>query len=364
VATQEPTDLLPLSDAPPDPEQTRRTRRRGRRVLLVVLAVLSGLLLSLAAGIWTVTNHYAGNVRRVPSALPAVPDSERPPRPAGNGLTFLLVGLDRRSDVPTTGDNAEDELWEPGAQRTDSIMIVRLTADRKHAYVASIPRDAWVSIPGRGSAKINAAFSFGGPALLVLTVEKVTGIRIDHVAMIDWDGFRSLTDALGGVTVSIPQDSTDSARGRQWKAGTYTLRGNDALDYVRQRYGLPNGDLDRVARQQNFLRAVMQKTLKQGTLTNPFTLTRLLGAVTDTVSVDDSLSNGDLRSLALSLRHLRNDDVTFLTAPFGRFARIRGQSAVILDDVKAKALWEAIRTDELPGYLERYGESPLGSAVN
>jgi LCP family protein required for cell wall assembly len=298
VVSQESPDLLPLTDSPPDPDQTRRTKRRGVRLLLVVLAVLGVLLLCAAGGIWALTNHYAGEVRRLPSAFPAIPDSERPAKPAGNGLTFLLVGVDSRAEAPSTGEEASEPLWKPGAQRSDSLMIVRLTADRRQAYVVSVPRDSWVPIAGHGSAKINAAFSYGGPALLVDTVEKLTKIRIDHVAIIDWDGFRSLTNALGGVTVTIPRDSYDSARRRQWRAGRYTLRGDDALDYVRQRHGLPNGDLDRAARQQNFLRAVMDKTLQQGTLSNPVRLTKLLGAVTHTVSVDDTLSNGDLRGLA------------------------------------------------------------------
>jgi LCP family protein required for cell wall assembly len=325
--------------------------------------MLAALALSFTAAIWSVTNYYAANVHRVRNVFPAIPEAERPAKQPGNGLTFLLVGLDRRSEVPTTGANAEGAVWKPGEQRSDSLMLVRITADRSRVYVVSIPRDSWVPIPGHDLAKINAAFSYGGPTLLVRTVEKLTGIRIDHLAVIDWDGFRSLTDAVGGVTITIPEDTYDSARRRQWRSGTYTLPGDDALDYVRQRYGLPNGDFDRVARQQNFLRALMDKALQQETLTNPVRLTRMLGSVTDAVTVDDTLSNNDLRSLALSLRHVRGGDVTFLTAPHAGLDRIRGQSVVLLDRDRTRALWQAVRTDALPEYTARYGDSSLGTAV-
>ncbi len=363
MVPQYATDLLPLTGDPQGEDKTSSRRRRTRRALLVALALLGVLALLATAGIWAVTNHYAGKVNRVEHAFPAIPEAERPPRQAGSGLTFLLVGLDRRSDEQTTGDGAGEPLWRPGQQRSDSLMLVRLTADRRHAYVVSIPRDSWVPVPGHGHAKINAAFSYGGPALLVDTVEKLTRIRVDHVAMIDWDGFRALTDALGGVTLTIPQDTYDSARQRQWRAGTYTLRGDDALDYVRQRHGLPGGDFDRVARQQNFLRAVMDKTLRQDTLTNPVRLTKLTGAVTGAVSVDDTLSNSGLRDLALSLRRLRRDDVSFLTAPHARLDRIEGQSVVVLDKARTAALWAAVRGDALTGYLQRYGDASLGAAV-
>ncbi|MCI0687523.1 MAG: LCP family protein [Sporichthyaceae bacterium] len=244
--------------------------------------------------------------------------------------------------------------------------MVHLSADRERAYVISFPRDSWVEIPGHGRNKINAAFSLGGPTLYVRTMEQLTGIRIDHLAIIDWDGFIGLTNALGGIDVTIPQTVYDSANDRTWEAGQYHLNGTDALDYVRQRYGLPRGDFDRVQRQQNFLREIMHKTLSTGTLSNPLKLARVLDAVTKTVSVDDTLSNSELRGLALSLRSLRQRDVEFLTAPTLGTGMEGAASVVYLDEDRAERLFEAIKNDDVQGYLDRFGRSDerLGSQVS
>ncbi|WP_441249449.1 LCP family protein [Kitasatospora sp. McL0602] len=331
--------------------------RRRRRILISALAVLLGLVLLGVGGLWWGTNHYAGQVQRISGALPTTPSSSRPVKPpeAGKSLNFVLVGLDARSDLPTTGDAAKGPLWAYGAQRSDTIMVLHLSSDRKQAYVVSIPRDTWVAIPGHGSAKINAAFSWGGPPLLIETVEQYTGIHIDHFAAIDWSGFKSLTDAVGGVTLTIPDASYDSEQQRHWTPGTYTMDGATALAYVRQRYGLPGGDLDRIARQQNFLRALMTKAAGQVSLTDPFALSRLLDATAHAVSVDDQLSNSELRDLALSLRGLGTGSVTFVRPPLGQFVTIDGQSALTLDPNRAPALWKAIGTDRLAAWVSQYG---------
>lgn len=351
-------------DAPPGqepPQRGTRHRRRWRRVLIWVLALLLGLLAIGAVGLWWGTDHYAGQVQRIPGALPTVPAAQRPAKPpeAGKSLTFLLVGLDARSDLPTTGRSARAPLWVYGAQRTDTIMLLHLTSDRKNAYLVSIPRDTWVPIPGHGSAKINAAFSWGGPPLLVQTVEQFTGVRVDHFGAIDWDGFRSLTDAVGGVPVTIPQDSYDSQQNVHWKAGTQTMNGATALKYVRQRYGLPGGDLDRIARQQNFLRALMTKVHGSLSLTDPLRLSRIADATANAVSVDDQLSNSELRGLALGMRDLGTNHVTFVTAPLGQFVTIGGQDALTLDPSRTPQLWQAVSHDRLPAWVRQYG----GNAV-
>ncbi|MGF1431198.1 LCP family protein [Kitasatospora sp. LaBMicrA B282] len=342
-------------------DRVRRRRRRWRKVLMPSLALLLGfVMLGVGAVEWG-TNHYAGEIQRIPNALPNLPANELPVKPpqAGQSLTFLLVGLDARADLPTTGNAAGAPLWTYGAQRTDTIMLLHLTSDRSHAYLVSIPRDTWVQIPGHGMAKINAAFSWGGPPLLVQTVEQYTGIRIDHFGAIDWDGFTSLVNAVGGVTITIPADSYDPEQNRHWTAGTTTMDGTTALAYVRQRYGLPNGDLDREARQQNFLRALMTKTVGRISLTDPFELSTLLDATAKAVSVDDQLSNGELRDLALGMAQMGTGAVTFVQPPLGDFITVDGQDALNLDPVKAPALWQAIAADQLPGWLAKYGSGSV-----
>jgi len=332
-------------------------RRRSRRVLLWALAVLLVLTGGGVGGVYWMANHYASSVDRIPNAFPNVPESEQPKPVPNTGQTFLLVGLDARADAATTGGSAKAPAWKAGAQRSDTMMLMHIAADRKSVSVVSIARDTWVDIPGRGKAKINAAYSWGGPALMVQTVQNLTGIRIDHVAVIDWNGFKALTDAVGGVDITIPR--TIEARGdaRQWDQGTHHMDGAEALLYVRERHGLPNGDLDRTKRQQNFLRSLMNQTLSSGTLGSPSRLTGLLAGVGEVVSVDDRLSNTDLYDLAWSLRGLRGDDVRFMNAPFGGFDTIEGQSVVLLDQNAAVTLWQAVRNDRMDDYFAQHRTS-------
>ncbi|PJN24656.1 LCP family protein [Kitasatospora sp. CB02891] len=345
--------------------ETAPRRRRGRRLLLWTLAVLLVLFgAGFGALVWT-ADHYASSVARIPNAFPTG-GAGQPTAVPHSGQTFLLVGLDARADRPTTGQAAKAPAWQLGAQRSDTMMLMHISADRKSVSVVSIPRDTWVSVPGHGKAKINAAYSWGGPALMVQTVQDLTRIRIDHLAVIDWNGFRALTDAVGGVDITVPRTIEAKGDAREWLAGTHHMDGAEALLYVRERHGLPNGDLDRTKRQQNFLRALMLRTMNSGTLSSPAKLTGLLGTVGDVVSVDDRLSNSDLYDLAWSLRAVRPDGVHFMNAPFGGFDSVDGQSVVLMDDGAAGVLWDAMRTDRMDDYLTQHRTSAdtLGDNVD
>ncbi|WNI15797.1 LCP family protein [Actinacidiphila sp. ITFR-21] len=358
------------SDDPDRDEPARRTRRRRRtrRVLYGALVLLcAGVLLAAGTTYWAY-QHYTGRVDRIPNAFPTgVPESALPPPSKDGSQTFLLVGLDARSDLPTTGKDAKAPEWKPGAQRSDTMMLVHLPADHKHAYVVSLPRDSWVSVPGHGKAKLNAAFSWGGPPLLIDTVQRLTKVKIDHLAVIDWSGFKKLTDAVGGVDITV--DKTVSrlhggGPGAVWTAGTHHMDGDEALDYVRERYGLPNGDLDRAHRQQNFLRAVLVKMLSGGTFSNPLKLKRTLDQVTSVVSVDDQLSNGDLRGLVWGMRDVRSSDMAFMNAPVGGFDMIQKQSVVLLDANAADELWESMRNDTMTDFVATHSLDTLGDKVS
>ncbi|WP_131739568.1 LCP family protein [Actinomadura roseirufa] len=343
----------------PAGDHRRPRRRRWPRVLIAVGVFLALVVAGLGGLIWQRQSSYNGNIDRIKGAMPEA--GARRPGPNVTGTeNWLLVGSDSRADAATTGDGGA--VWQPGRQRTDTIMLLHLPADRRRAYVISFPRDSWVGIPGYGNQKINAAFSFGGPKLLIETVEALTGIRVDHYGAIDFAGFKSMTDALGGVTVDIKQSVYDPARKTQWNAGRQKLDGERALLFVRQRYNLPNGDFDRIRRQQAFLGALAKQAADGGTVTNPLKLDRFLSAFTKSISVDDGVSGGKLRSLALSLRHLHASDVTFLTTPY-RGTGTRGrQSVVLLDQAKAKALFSAVKTAEMPEYVRRHpGGNTLGT---
>ncbi|MFI7402294.1 LCP family protein [Streptomyces sp. NPDC049541] len=312
-----------------------------RRLLVLALATVLALLGLGAGAVWWGTNHYGDQVARIPDAFPTGP---RPPGPTAHhgGTTFLLAGVDSRSKRPTTGTNATTRLWRYGAQRSDTMMLVHLSGDKRTVHVMSIPRDSWVPIPGHGSAKVNAAFSWGGPPLMIQTVEQLTRTRVDHFGVIDWHGFKALTDAVGGVRITVAADSYDPVLQRHFAAGTHVMHGDEALAYVRQRHGVPGGELDRIKHQQQFLRSLVGEMRGKVSLTNPFGTARMLDAVTRAVSVDDRMSNGDLRDLVIGLRHLDESDARFTTAPIVRSEMIRGQYALILDRAKLRVRWHEV----------------------
>jgi LCP family protein required for cell wall assembly len=338
---------------PGDPPRAPRRRVLIRVLLVAVAAVL--LVVGITGLFLERQRAYDRNLQRIPGVFPAEPD--RPARAPGRAQNWLLVGSDRRADQATTGLDANEPLWRYGAQRADTIMLVHLPADRGRIYLVSFPRDAWVPIQGHGNAKLNAAFSFGGPPLLIATIERLTGVRLDHFAILDFEGFQSMTDALGGVDVRVARTVRDPARKVVWPGGIQHLDGARALDFVRQRHNLPGGDLGRIKRQQAFLKALAGQVVARGTLANPLKLNAFLEASTKAVSVDESLTISRLRSLALQLRSVHAGDLDFLTAPVAGTGTEGRQSVVYLDRVKGQPLYRALRTDAVAGYLAGAGGS-------
>ncbi len=319
--------------------------------MLICLFVLASIPLGI--GLY-VEHRLSANVSRIPGVFDGLVDRpDRAPGQAGEAVNILIVGTDRRSDVPTTGSEARAAAWIPGAQRSDALMILHISADRRSASIVSIPRDTWVNVPGYGMNKINAAFSFSGPALAIQTVEYFTGVRIDHLAVVDWAGFEALVDSVGGIDVTVPETVVDSARDVRWAAGVHRLDGAAALDYVGQRYGLPNGDLDRVARQQVVLRTLMQAALRQEMRKDPVMLFDFLDTLTRYLSVDDDWSTKDLLRLVVSMRDFRSDDLIYLTMPVAGFGTERGQSVVYADQQVARGLWGALVADEVDEWAAR-----------
>jgi LCP family protein required for cell wall assembly len=340
-------------DGPRNPPVQHRWLRR----VLISIGLL-GLVLALVvgSGLWFLSNRYGGNIDRVGNVFAGLDENARPAeaspadQPAATAVpvTFLLVGSDTRADI-ATGDLPD--------ARSDAIMIARVAADRQHAQVISIPRDSWVDIPGHGRDKINAAYAFGGPTLLVQTVEQLTGVRIDHYAAIDFDGLIQVTDDLGGVDVTVPE--TTSWGPYTFPAGVNHLDGDKARWYVGQRYGLAGGDFDRVKRQQNYLRAMFTKLFSQEVFTSPGTLDSSLLAVTTAVAVDEALGNGDLASLAYSLRGLTPANVAFFTAPVMGTGTEGSASVVYLDTNTGQRMWGYLQTDSLGANTAEFGDEAL-----
>ena len=339
-------------DAPTGSRPGNHNLRKALIGLLVCCAVLAAVP---AGAILYLEHRLSENITRIPGVFDGLDNRpDKPTGPAGDALNVLVIGTDRRSDVPTTGSDARAAAWVPGAQRSDALMLLHIAADRRSAAMISIPRDTWVNVPGYGMHKINAAFSFAGPSLAIETVELLTNVRIDHLAVIDWSGFEALIDAAGGITVDVPATVTDSARDVTWTAGEHLLDGEQALDYVRQRHGLPLGDLDRVARQQVVLRTLMEDALHQEMRKDPRMLYDFLDTVSQHLSLDSGWSTKDLVELVISMRSFTTANLRYLTMPVAGFGTEGAQSVVYGARRQARGLWGAVIADEVEAWVSRH----------
>ncbi|WP_082500213.1 MULTISPECIES: LCP family protein [unclassified Nocardioides] len=353
-------DAPPSPGAPADPAGPPAgppASRRARAAIMVGCTVLTTVLAAVGT-LLVVQSHLAGQVDRVDGVFTGLED--RPPRPssgpAADSMNILVMGTDRRADGLTTGTEADLEGWIPGAGRSDVMMLVHVDGDRAGASVVAFPRDSWVDVPGWGSHKINAAYSYGGPRLAVHTVEELTGLRVDHVAITDWTGYGSIIDAVGGVTVTVPRTVTDTRHDVVWAQGRQTLDGRQALLYVRQRYGLPGGDLDRIRRELAVARNLARGALRELGGPAPWDVYDLLDTVTRNVTVDSGWEVSDMRALLTELRGMTSDDITYLSAPVSGLGREGAESVVYLDRARADTLWEALRTDTVEAWAARHPE--------
>ena len=337
-----------------DGDSPDRGHRRLRRVLIGLGILVLAVALVAGCGMWFLTDRYAGNIDRVADVFGDL-DEEARPAPAtpaeeahDEPVTFLLVGSDTRADVP------EGELPDG---RSDAIMIARFSADRRHAQLISIPRDSWVDIPGHGRNKINASYAFGGPPLLVRTVEQLTQVRIDHYVAIDFEGLIQVTDDLGGVDVVVAETTSNGPY--TFPAGVNHLDGDQARWYLAQRKTLPGGDFDRVRRQQQYLQSMFGKLFSSNTFSDPGRLDAALLAVTGAVAIDDTLGNGDLLALAYSLRNVAPEDIDFFTAPVLGTGMEGPSSVVYLDGVSCERMWAYLRSDSLAQNADEFSNEAL-----
>jgi LCP family protein required for cell wall assembly len=331
---------------------TPAKRRRGLKIALCCLLAVGIVTAGAAGGLFLVANHLSGNIQRIPSVFRGVTRQPAMPAVSSHSMTILVAGSDIRSPRQTTGSGGHTAPFQPGEQRSDVLMLVHINADRKQVSFISIPRDSWVDVPGMGKMKINAALSLGGPPLMIKTVEQLTHVLINHYAVLDFRGFENLVGALGGVSVRVAR--TTSSRGVDFRQGLNRLTPSSALVYVRQRYGLPLGDLNRVQRQQNLIRTIMAGIASRGVLTNPFAMYRFLNAFTHSISVDSTFTNAAMLALANQLKGLPGSDFTFLTAPWRGFGTQSGQSVVYLNRPECATLWQAVRHDSVAAWAKRH----------
>lgn len=348
---------------------SRRSRRRHasaadrgfmtrRRVVAISASSLSVLAIAGAAGLWTAYNNLNSNIKTVEihtesgTGGVAAGSSGSGGVQASSGdhkaMNVLLIGSDSRD-----GDNGQYGDKNSGA-RSDTAMLLHVAADRKSATVASIPRDTMVQVPSctmpNGSAStaqlamFNSAYSTGGAACTVKTVETISDLTIDHVLVVDFTGFKNLVDAMGGVPVTMDKAVNDPDSHLNLPAGTTVLNGEQALAFVRARHNLGDGsDIGRMSRQQQFLNAALDTLNTNGTLDDPKKLYDVLDAATKALTTDPGLGSlNALADFASDLRRVPRQDITYLTVPWQWY---RPDPNRVQLAPKAQELFDAMRLD-------------------
>ncbi|MFD4760745.1 LCP family protein [Streptomyces sp. NPDC058439] len=313
---------------------------------------VSLVVLVAAGGGWWLYRKLDGNIRTDTSAAAELKayERERPATVVRDAENILLIGSDSRA-----GDNREYGRDDGGSQRSDTTILLHLAADRKSVTAMSLPRDLMVQIPvchtadGKATkkqfAQFNWAFEFGGTACTVRTVEKLTGVRIDHQMVVDFNGFKDMVDAVDGVEVCLKKPVDDPDAHLKLPAGRQKLDGEQALGYVRARKSIGNGsDTERMDRQQQFLGALVNKVQSNGVLLNPTRLYPVLDAATKALTTDPGLDTlKDLYELVRGLREVPTDKVQFLTVPRQPYAADPNRDELVQPD--ADRLFKQLRED-------------------
>ncbi|MFB7472328.1 LCP family protein [Kitasatospora sp. NPDC056184] len=358
-----------------------RGKKPARNVKKIVGWTAVGALVLIAGTGGAIYFKLSGNIKTIDSdAL----SKERPPEATAdaNGnkpVNILLIGSDSRG-----GDNSDLGGGDSEGARSDTTILLHVYADHKNAIGVSIPRNTLVTIPpcklpnGKWTKEqkgkdvlFNAAFTVGGtadgnPACTQNTVEKLTGVRVDHTIVVDFQGFAAMTKAVGGVEVCLPKDiyakdlneKLPTKGALVLKKGPQKVEGQPALDYVRLRHGIGDGsDIGRMKRQQAFMSSMISTVKKKGL--EPTTLLPLADAATKSLRVDEGLGTVDkLMSFALSLKNIDLHDLKFVTPPW-RYNEAN------LDLVKPDVdrLWEAIRADRTLDGKDATGQQPDAPAT-
>lgn len=341
-------DTTDTTDTAPGGRSGARPRRRWLRLAALGTSVL---VLAAAGGGWLLYQKLDGNIRTDVGTAKELRNhaAQRPGPPPGEAKNILLLGSDNRG-----GDNSAYGRDE-GSQRSDTAILLHISADRRSATGVSLPRDLMVDVPActrpDGSrtraqfAQFNWAFQFGGAACTIRTVEMLTGVRVDHHLVLDFAGFKSLVDAVGGVEVCLPGAVRDRDAKLVLPAGRQTLSGEDALGYVRARHGIGDGsDTERIRRQQQFLGSLVKKVRSNGVLLNPAKLYPVLHSATSALTADEGLDSlGELYELVRGVRDVPEDQVRFLTVPRQSYALDRNRDELVQPD--AGRLFAQLRED-------------------
>ncbi|WP_245232035.1 LCP family protein [Micrococcus lylae] len=334
MTSREPAELDELSDRHAEPD--RRRRRRWPWVLgaLATVVVVALVLVALYAG--ALARSYDDNRRTV--SAPNVTDGE------GGAVTVLLLGSDSRGEEGSPDVEGE---------RSDTMMVVHIPEDRSGVYVMSILRDLYVDIPGHGKGKINSALAKGGYELTVDTVEELLDIEVNHLVEIDFQGFRGVTEALGGVSVCNPTAFSSGVRNPSYfPRGEILLQDTAALRYVRERHAFARGDLTRVENQQRVVFGALDRFLSVDVLADPRRTMDVVSTLSRHLTVDEGLDSRRVAGYGWDLRSIGSDDVEMFTIPnAGGAVEESGQQVVLPDEQQLDRLKAAYARDDLGGYL-------------
>ena len=336
-----------------------------RRIGRVVLAVASGLVLIAtvaAASTNVLIGKLAGNIT-------AVDISENVTANTGadttqsltetdtetgtyQPLNIALIGSDTRSGAGNSGAHLGNAN-QFGGGRSDTVILLHIAGDRKSAIGVSIPRDTMITLPqckkggktvGGYQARFNVAYEIGGPGCTIKALEEMSGLTINNFLEVNFGGFKNIVDAVGGVEVCLATDVNDSKSGLKLSKGTHVIKGDEALAFVRVRHGISDGsDTSRIRRQQAFISSLMRKVLSGGTLLNPAELLGVLNAATQSLTADPQLADvNNLKDLALSMKDLKPNSVTFTTVPWLSNA---DRATLRVNTKRAQPIWDAMKND-------------------
>jgi len=352
------------------PARRPDVRRRLRVGLRLTCAALSFVILIGSGLAWATFQNFTNSVPHG-AAVPALADGATDPD--GKDQNILLVGNDSRAGATAAELKALSTGNDGGSVNTDTMMVLHIPANGSKATIISFPRDSWVSIPGHGKGKINSAYGTGyssakgagqsetaaqsaGLIQTIKTIDALTGLHVDHYMQVNLLGFYRISNAIGGVAVCLlaaQNPNTDSDQfGRGYSGinlpkGVSVIKGSQALAFVRQRHGLPAGDLDRVRRQQYFLGAAFRRVTTAGVLLNPFKLHDLLNAVGSSLLTDPSL---DLLALAREFQQMSAGKITFKTIPND------GPQVIYPDGVETAIV--QVDTAAMAGFIRQLQDKP------
>jgi len=305
------------------------------------VSIVGVIVLALLAAIGWYFLRINPSVQQVETIETAFPEeSLRPTQQAtesGSPINVLLLGSDARA--------VDGSLLTSLGDRADTIMVAHIPPDRETVQIMSIMRDSWVEIPGYGTQKVNAALSLGGVPLMVQTVEGIIDQRIDHVAVIDFEGFKGVTEALGGVT--LQNDIAFSDRGYDFPAGEITVSGDEALAYVRARYPFSDGDYQRSHNQRALLRGAIEQMMTRENLTNPERMANLLATVTPYLATSDTFSLPVALGLGPQLAQLDSTRIQSFTMPTLGTGMEGDQSVVYVNWEGVEEIREAFDQDSM-----------------